>query len=287
MADPGSKISAWSSAGSFEPAPVTAASGMPDALSSSSSNAPIHGLNVLRALIRRYGAAVMTLAVTAGSVLISMGLVAVFDRVMKGHVPLVDLIVGALIPAVLGPIATYGFARLSQELDRAEEQVRALATHDSLTGVLNHRQFMESARTELKRLARHERVATLIFMDIDRFKEINDQLGHATGDRALVEIAAACQALLRASDLIGRCGGDEFLALLSETDGGAAMIVAERIRKTIEALVFESPAGKLQPTVSIGLATSSAEIAGFELLYQRADRNLYLAKDRGRNRAIG
>lgn len=244
------------------------------------------GLDGLRALVRRFGAATMTLAITAASVLTSMALVTVFDRLLKGHVPLLDVIAAALIPAVLAPIATYGFVRLSQELDRAEEQVRALATHDSLTGVLNHRQFMDAARTELSRLARHGRVATLIFMDVDRFKDVNDRLGHAAGDRALIEIATACQSLLRGSDLLGRCGGDEFLMLLSETSGDGAVIVAERIRMTIEALAIETPRGTLQPTVSIGMTTSGPENPTFELLYQGADRNLYLAKDRGRNQVV-
>jgi len=216
-----------------------------------------------------------------------MALVASFDQLMKGHVPVLDLMAAAMVPAILAPIATYGFVRLSQELDRAEEQVRALATRDPLTGVLNHRHFMESARTELARLARHERVATLLFMDVDCFKRVNDQLGHAAGDHALVEIAAACQALLRRSDLLGRCGGDEFLMLLSETSGDAAMIVAERIRVTIETLAFETLLGELRPTVSIGLASSDAETCSFEQLYQRADRNLYLAKQKGRNQVVG
>jgi diguanylate cyclase (GGDEF)-like protein len=239
----------------------------------------------LRAQIRRFGAAAMTLSVTLGSVLVSMALVAIFDRVVKGEVPLVDLIAAALVPAILGPVATYGFARLSQELDHAEERLRALATRDPLTGVLNHRHFMEASRTELARLSRHGRIATLLFMDVDRFKEVNDRFGHAIGDRALLEIAAACEGLLRGSDLIGRCGGDEFLMLLSEIGGDRALIVAERIRMTIEALQIETPAGVLEPTVSIGLCTSDVETPDFDRLYQGADRNLYLAK-RGRNQVV-
>jgi diguanylate cyclase (GGDEF)-like protein len=248
---------------------------------------PAGALGVLRALVRRFGAATITLAITRCSVLLSMALVALFDQLVKGGVPLVDLIAAALIPAVLAPIATYGFARLSQDLDVAEAQVRALAAHDSLTGVLNHRRFMEAARTELKRLARHGRVATLIFMDADHFKGVNDRLGHAAGDQALIEIAGACRALMRGGDLFGRCGGDDFLMLLSETTPEGAIIVAERIRTSIEGLVFETPAGTVRPTVRIGLATSDVAAPTFDLLYQRADRNLYLAKNRGRNQIAG
>jgi diguanylate cyclase (GGDEF)-like protein len=287
MAGPASESPPSGSAGWIQDAPDGDLSAYHTRQGSLDRSDPAGALGVLRALVRRFGAAAITLAITGCSVLISTASVALFDRVVKGGIPFVDLIAAALIPAVLAPIATYGFARLSQDLDVAEAQVRALAAHDSLTGVLNHRRFMEAARTELKRLARHGRVATLIFLDVDHFKGVNDQLGHAAGDQALIEIAGACRALMRGGDLFGRCGGDEFLMLLSEARPDGAMVVAERIRTTIEALVFETPAGMVRPTVSIGLATSDAAAPTFELLYQRADRNLYLAKNRGRNQIAG
>ena len=168
--------------------------------------------------------------------------------------------------------------RLQRELERE-------ARTDSLTGALNRREFTQLAERELSR-ARHDgKPISLLMIDIDLFKTINDRYGHHTGDLALKALTATCSAQLRGHDVFARMGGEEFAALLTHSDQNAASQVAERIRSAVEDMVLPLGDGQsLRLTVSLGVAHAPEGQTHLENLLQQADANLYRAKNTGRNR---
>jgi len=173
--------------------------------------------------------------------------------------------------------------RLSESLAREE----ALATLDSLTGLPNRRALYDRARAELNRAQREKKSIGLIMMDIDDFKPINDQFGHAAGDEALRLVAEVLQKSKRDYDFTGRWGGDEFLAILPGTSILQAGLVAERIRASIDKVRLKADgAGAVVLRTSLGVACASPAFHPVELdeLLQQADSALYRAKAEGRNR---
>ena len=164
------------------------------------------------------------------------------------------------------------------------KQLSQLATTDSLTGVANRREFFHMASKEISRAQRNDRVLSVLMFDIDHFKKINDQYGHAAGDEVLVNIASICKKVLREIDTIGRLGGEEFGILLPETDIKEAAMVAERLRESMKLIRPGGSATTGTVTMSLGVAQWHASHEDFEELMARADRALYGAKRGGRNR---
>lgn len=167
-------------------------------------------------------------------------------------------------------------------LTRLVLRIQRLTRHDPLTDALNRRAFSEALESAHARLQRGPAYAVLL-LDLDRFKALNDGLGHAAGDAALCQAAAALRAGLRASDVLGRLGGEEFGVLLPLTDGPAALRVAERLRARLETLLFEWRGRPWPLSVSIGMALAASEDESAEAVLQRADRAMYAAKAAGRN----
>ncbi len=167
-----------------------------------------------------------------------------------------------------------------------EERLRDLATKDELTGLCNRRHFIELAEIELSRSRRKSAPTSLAMLDIDHFKLVNDHFGHATGDRALFELARAMKETLRGSDISARLGGEEFVVLLPETTLEGALAVTERLRERVGRAEVPIGDGRLAKiTVSAGIA-ELLPTEGLDALLKRADDALYLAKERGRNRSV-
>ncbi len=171
-------------------------------------------------------------------------------------------------------------------LKESEERLRLLSITDSLTGTSNRRHFVEAAEQELARARRYGHPSSLLMLDIDHFKSINDTHGHAVGDEALRTFTAACRALLRESDLLGRTGGEEFAILLPETDVAGARMVAERIRRCTAELLVPARTETVRFTVSIGVACCAAGTRDVDAMLSSADEALYRAKAAGRNRVL-
>ncbi len=164
-----------------------------------------------------------------------------------------------------------------------EEKLRQLAHHDELTGLHNRRAFLEHLQEEIARAERYGNPLSLLFMDLDHFKKVNDRYGHDAGDEVLKAAAAEMREMLRETDFCGRMGGEEFAILLPETDGDGALNTAERLRGKISRTVVENEAGKISTTISIGIARKK-EGERPDSLLKRADKALYAAKEAGRNR---
>ncbi|MFB2706356.1 sensor domain-containing diguanylate cyclase [Marinobacter shengliensis] len=176
----------------------------------------------------------------------------------------------------------------TEELERANEQLKAISLTDGLTHVANRRRFDEKLEIEWGRALRHEHELSLLLLDIDHFKRVNDELGHLTGDDCLVALAGILQAeVQRAGDLVARYGGEEFAILLPTTDSEGALLVAERIRKAVAGtpMVTREQDAPVPLTISVGVATMlPARGVSSPELVRRADEALYAAKDNGRNR---
>ena len=168
-------------------------------------------------------------------------------------------------------------------------QLEDMATRDWLTGLFNHRYFIEAFELELARCRRHDRVLSLIFADVDFFKKYNDTQGHPAGDALLASLAKLITRESRRSTIVARYGGEEFVLLVPETGRAGALRYAERIRSTVEAYPFpvrEGPEhGRI--TLSLGVATFPENGSDANTLLKYADSALYRAKDSGRNMVCG
>jgi diguanylate cyclase (GGDEF)-like protein len=168
-------------------------------------------------------------------------------------------------------------ARLYQKMEMA-------ATTDGLTLLNNHRTFQEQLSKEVERSRRYRRPLSLLIMDIDHFKHFNDTYGHPVGDLVLKEIAACIRQSIRVNDIAARYGGEEFAVIIPESNEEGAMVIAERIRRTVEQTVVASYDKKLSVTISIGCASMPLHAQTKEILIDCADKALYFSKDNGRNR---
>jgi diguanylate cyclase (GGDEF)-like protein len=183
---------------------------------------------------------------------------------------------------------------LRVSLQDAHEQEVAKKTYEStvrdpLTGAFNRRHFEERFQAEHAFARRHASPLTVIFVDLDHFKKLNDTHGHQAGDAALQQAVAAMQRTVRVEDLVGRYGGEEFVVLCRALDRDGAAVLCERLRAAIEALEVQHEGHTIRITASLGRATQSPQrdYPHAEELLAAADRAVYAAKQSGRNRAIG
>ena len=183
--------------------------------------------------------------------------------------------------------ALIGFSSDVTELFKLKEEFKQLANTDPLTSLYNRRFFTDQAGKEYQRAKRYSLSMTLISIDIDHFKSINDQYGHPAGDQVLIEIAKQLQANLRKTDILARIGGEEFSILLPETSSQSAMAFAERIREDQSKLtIIGDWQGEITLSVSIGVSSFLTSDVAFDDLFSRADKALYQAKNSGRNKVF-
>lgn len=175
----------------------------------------------------------------------------------------------------------------NQALQSKQRELERLTRVDGLTALLNRSTFVELTRNELARARRQGTPTTLLLLDLDHFKQVNDTWGHPAGDEVLRHVAALCSGTVRSTDLVGRLGGEEFIILLPATRPEAGRMLAEKLRLRIQNTPAQVQGHALGICVSIGL-TSTAPDAGssFDALYAAADHALYQAKQWGRNRVV-
>ncbi|MDH4284765.1 MAG: diguanylate cyclase [Gallionellaceae bacterium] len=174
--------------------------------------------------------------------------------------------------------------RIGRRIERDEQMLHDLASHDGLTGLYNHRTFYSLLEDEVARAGRYNHPLSLLMLDIDHFKRVNDTYGHVAGDCILSGLAQLLQQAVRHEDKVCRYGGEEIAVILPVTDLQTAVLMAERLRMTVEEYAFKSDSSQeISITVSVGVASLTEQTATAAELVNEADAALYSAKERGRN----
>jgi len=190
-------------------------------------------------------------------------------------------------PLLISPPIAWFVMRLMLETDAARRLAERMAITDPLTGAYNRRQFFRVGELVLARQRGESLSLSVLLLDIDHFKAVNDQHGHAVGDQVLTAVARACARHLREGDLLARFGGEEFVVLLPATAFSEAGRVAERLRTAVASLAISADGIEpVRPTVSVGAASSAAQGSSLDLLIADADQAMYGAKHGGRNRVV-
>ncbi|TRZ96990.1 MAG: diguanylate cyclase [Dehalococcoidia bacterium] len=198
-----------------------------------------------------------------------------------GYLPKGSLSKEKLVEAIDAALEKW---RLMQQSRANQDELERLANFDSLTGLHNRRAILHRLDEHIKQVRRYEGELSLLMLDIDYFKKVNDQCGHLIGDEVLENVAVLMQQNVRNTDSVGRYGGEEFIIVLSETDLSSALIVAERLRKAIETAEMRGSEGNtFGITVSQGVSSYKLGEDAVSLI-SRADDALYRAKQNGRNR---
>ena len=204
-----------------------------------------------------------------------------FDK--NGQIIWIDLTV-SLVSSTQGEpkyfVAVIDNINYRKEIER---ELIDRATHDSLTGLLNRAELDKALETETTRADRYERPLSLLMLDIDHFKFVNDDFGHQAGDKVLVELAKILELATRKVDSVGRFGGEEFLVILPELNHEQALMLAERIRRQVESTSIRYQDKQIEITVSIGVSTYPQHGVSVDDLVKASDDAMYKAKKRGRN----
>jgi len=189
-----------------------------------------------------------------------------------------------VMPLLIASPTLYFLFRLLWKLNESHLIIQELSRTDGLTKVFNRRYFEELGAREISLAKRTRCPVSLLMLDLDHFKAINDRHGHTAGDGILVEFAKRIKKNLRAEEIVGRYGGEEFLVLLSNTDSSQALEAAQRIRLAVSESPVLTEKQQIRFTVSIGVATSLNGDRDLHGLLKSADKALYQAKEKGRNR---
>jgi len=178
--------------------------------------------------------------------------------------------------------------RANERLSALNKELEEISITDSLTQAFNHQYFMDRMKQEVKRASRYGTRVSLLMLDIDFFKTVNDTHGHQAGDVILAGTASVIKDSLRESDLFARYGGEEFCVIAMAVEHSEALTLAERLRQNVETADFSHGGNKLKVTISVGVSTWTPELGeDFEELVHLADAALYKAKEQGRNRVCG
>ncbi len=219
---------------------------------------------------------------TAASIAVILG-VNLFFELQLSQTAIMSAILGLLIGSALSRIYTDKITDYEKTLKEKNIALGILASTDDLTGIMNKRIFKKVSERYFETAKRDRISLTLLLLDLDHFKKVNDTFGHQVGDLLLKHFVEAIKPVLRKSDILARIGGEEFAVLLFKTDVQGAYTLAEKIRKAIEGLSIEHEGEVVQVTTSIGIAQKMEHDRSFDVVFSRADNALYKAKEQGRN----
>jgi len=192
-------------------------------------------------------------------------------------------IISLIIASFLFHVYTNKVSSYENALQEKNASLEVLASTDGLTGIMNKRIFNEVSERYFYTAQRHEKELTLLLLDLDHFKKINDTYGHKIGDHLLIRFVESIQTILRKSDVFARIGGEEFAVLLFKTDEEGAKDLAEKIRLAVEQIVIICQNKEISVTTSIGITANTVDDEGFTDIFTRSDKALYTAKESGRN----
>lgn len=234
-------------------------------------------------LVLRHGKRRSLLAMTAFAWMVSVGVAELVISVLGHGNRMIALGSATLASLLLTPLLGSLMLRLVFELEAARAKLSEIAIRDDLTGISNRRHFMATLQREWDLARRHQQIGTLLLIDADGFKGINDTHGHLCGDALLCEVAKVIGASLRHVDLLARFGGEEFIVFLAHTDSFGALDVAERIRSRVAEISLDWNGTPISVTASIGVAPIRRELPSLDWMIHEADTALYAAKAAGRN----
>ncbi|MGB6020549.1 MAG: GGDEF domain-containing protein [Sulfurimonadaceae bacterium] len=192
-------------------------------------------------------------------------------------------VLGLIIGSLLAHIYTNKVDDYEKSLQESNTALKVLASTDGLTGIMNKRIFKQVSERYFESAQRDHMSLTLLMLDLDHFKKVNDTYGHQLGDMLLIRFVEVAQTLLRKSDILARVGGEEFAVLLFKTDSEGAFTLAEKIRSEVQNIAIEYDGQEVSVTTSIGVSQNAETDKSFDDIFARADKALYQAKAQGRN----
>jgi len=206
------------------------------------------------------------------------------SRIMRLRI-IVAILLGGIVVVLCG-VGVFVFNPMFKRIETQEQELHNMAFIDPLADCHNRRSFLTSAEIAFERSRRYNHTFAILYLDIDRFKDLNDNYGHAIGDDAIKELTRICQDNIRDSDILGRIGGDEFGIILQECGLDFAVQTAEKLRQRISDHIISCDAGTIQFSISVGAATIMGSDKDIDDILKRADKYLYKAKRTGRNLVI-
>ncbi len=247
---------------------------------------------MMKRLVLKLGAKNTVIVVTVSSILFSvmLTLIAVWGlHHYDIHLPFVVVaaVIAVVIPMLIVPIVSGPLVGLIFQISQLETEMRVLATYDGLTKLLNRRVFLGRAEYAFSIAKREKQSFSILAVDLDFFKRVNDQYGHTAGDAVLAAFGNLVRKISRDSDIAGRVGGEEFTFFLPNTTASEAAFFAERLHAAVKETVVHHMGVPIRFTVSVGLAAFTGNnTSSLDSLLQFADSALYEAKNNGRNRTV-
>jgi diguanylate cyclase (GGDEF)-like protein len=235
---------------------------------------------ILLRLLDRFGTVMTGIIVVVASIAASVAATAVMMVLWFGGMNATAMALSALVPAVCAPLFVTLELRLVVQLRAAREEMRRLSIVDPLSGAYNRRHLVALVEQQVQRALRYGEPFSVVMLDVDRFKQVNDRHGHLAGDYVIRAVVECCRGALRDTDVFARFGGDEFIALLPHTGAERAGETAERLRRTVAAANVRWAGARVPLTISTGVAEFAPPMAGMDDLLLAADRALMEAKHR-------
>jgi diguanylate cyclase (GGDEF)-like protein len=241
---------------------------------------------MLPAWVKRLGPQKLIFLLTVLSALVSVAISCGLRLLLEGRIYWVGTFIALAVPVLLTPVIGAFFVHILFDLDAAKAQLALLSVTDDLTQVYNRRYFIGRARYELARAQRYGHVFSMLLIDVDDFKQINDEHGHPAGDELLCLLADVCLRESREVDVLARLGGDEFGFLIPGLQQAEAVRFADRLRQILGESRLAYHGKQLQASVSVGVITWTPAVENFEALIFLMDKALYAAKRGGKNKTV-
>jgi diguanylate cyclase (GGDEF)-like protein len=241
---------------------------------------------MFRIILRRYGTAKVTIGLTLISILLSLGITWGVNALLQGGPLGEGLAIAIVVPMLVAPIMNIQILRLLLQLDEAEQRLQVLSHTDDLTQTYNRRYFIQYIDQEFKRAKRYGTTFSVALLDIDNFKQINDQWGHLVGDQVLRSLTQMLKASIREADVCARYGGDEFILLFPQTDKLQTEIWVRWVYETFAASSIQVDEMQITPLFSVGVAAFEGSFDNFDQVLKQADDALYEAKHTGGNHFV-
>ena len=241
---------------------------------------------MLPSWVKQLGPKRLIFLLTIIAIIFSIGISCGLRFLLSGRFSMEGTLIAIFVPLLITPLIAYFFAHVLFELDAAKTQLALLSVTDDLTQAYNRRYFIGRARYEFARAQRYGHVFSMLFIDVDDFKQINDSHGHPAGDQLLCKLADVCLCESREVDVFARMGGDEFGLLIPGVEQEDAVLFANRLRQILEESSILYHGEQLRTTISVGVITWTPAVENFERLIFLMDEALYAAKREGKNKTV-